>query len=106
MNAFLLIFGAVVLAVGAAAGRYFAGGKGWKWVNTTDDKDRYDEKAVLRFLSKCMYALGGCFGGGFLLGGLLDSTWPVYAGMALTLGVCVFMLVYMNTGGRFLKKLQ
>ena len=63
MNAFLLIFGAVVLAVGVAAGRYFAGGKGWKWVNTTDDKDRYDEKAVLRFLSKCMYALGGCFGG-------------------------------------------
>ena len=49
MNAFLLIFGAVVLAVGVAAGRYFAGGKGWKWVNTTDDKDRYDEKAVLRF---------------------------------------------------------
>ena len=41
-----------------------------------------------------------------LLGGLLDSTMPVYAGMALTLGVCVFMLVYMNTGGRFLKKLQ
>ena len=29
-----------------------------------------------------------------------------YAGMALTLGVCVFMLVYMNTGGRFLKKIQ
>ena len=74
MNAFLLIFGAVVLAVGVAAGRYFAGGKGWKWVNTTDDKDRYDEKAVLRFLSKCMYALGGCFGGGFLLGGLLGIT--------------------------------
>lgn len=28
MNAFLLIFGAVVLAVGVAAGRYFAGGQG------------------------------------------------------------------------------
>lgn len=51
-----------------------------------------------------MYALGGCFGGGFLLGGVLDLLWPVYAGMALTLGVCVFMLVYMNTGSRFLKK--
>lgn len=104
MNAFLLIFGAVILAVGIAAGRYFGRGKGWKWVNVTGDRDRYDEKGVLRFLSKCMYALGGCFGGGFLLGGALDLLWPVYAGMALTLGVCVFMLVYMNTGSRFLKK--
>ena len=103
MNAFLLIFGAVILAVGFAAGRYFGGGKGWKWVNTTGDRDRYDEKAVLGFLSKCMYALGGCIGGGFLLGGVLDLLWPMYACMALTLVVCVFMLVYMNTDGRFLK---
>ena len=103
MNAFLLILGAVILAVGIAAGRYFGGGKGWKWVNTTGDRDRCDEKAVLGFLSKCMYALGGCIGGGFLLGGVLDLLWPVYACMALTLVVCVFMLVYMNSGGRFLK---
>ena len=104
MNAFLLIFGAAILAAGIAAGRYFGRGKGWKWVNVTGDRDRYDEKAVLRFLSKSMYALGGCFGGGVLLGGALDLLWPAYAGMGLTLGVAVFMLVYMNTGGRFLKK--
>ena len=104
MNAFLLIFGAAILAAGIAAGRYFGRGKGWKWVNVTGDRDRYNEKAVLRFLSKSMYALGGCFGGGVLLGGALDLLWPAYAGMGLTLGVAVFMLVYMNTGGRFLKK--
>lgn len=104
MNAFLLIFGAAILAAGIAAGRYFGRGKGWKWVNVTGDRDSYDEKAVLRFLSKSMYALGGCFGGGVLLGGALDLLWPAYAGMGLTLGVAVFMLVYMNTGGRFLKK--
>ena len=88
-----------MLAVGVAAGRYFAGGKGWKWVNTTDDKDRYDEKAVLRFVGLVMYALGGCFGGGFLLGGLLSRPGLCTRACALTLGVCVFMLVYMNTGG-------
>ena len=104
MNAFLLIFGAAILAAGIGGGRYFGRGKGWKWVNVTGDRDRYNEKAVLRFLSKSMYALGGCFGGGVLLGGALDLLWPAYAGMGLTLGVAVFMLVYMNTGGRFLKK--
>ncbi len=101
---FLTVLGAMVAVLCAAVGAAFRKGRGWRYVNVLDDRERYDKDAVLRFLGIVMWTFAISCGGLWMLAGLLDNMNLFYAGIVATLAVAIFTLVYMNTGGRFLKK--
>lgn len=67
------------------------------------ERDRYDRRALCRFMAKLMFYLAGCVA---LFGA--DELWTgrglaIAGGILLSIGI-VFTLVYSNTKGRFLKK--
>ncbi|WP_418992239.1 DUF3784 domain-containing protein [Alistipes sp.] len=67
------------------------------------ERERYDKRALCRFMGKFMFYAAACVA---LIGA--DDLLPgkglaLAGGIWLTIGV-VFMLVYANTKGRFLKK--
>lgn len=68
-----------------------------------EERERYDKRALCRFMAKFMFYAAACVA---LIGA--DVLWPG-KGLALAGGIWlviggVFMLVYANTKGRFLKK--
>lgn len=102
---------AVALTVAAAfalLGFLFLSGRGARLVagyNTLpqQERDRYDERALCRFMGRLMCYFAGCC---VLIGG--DGLWPG-KGLALAGGIwlaigAVFAMIYANTKGRFLKK--
>lgn len=104
MNAVLTVFGAMIAVLCAAVGAAFRKGRGWRYVNILDDRERYDRDKVLKFLGLVMWAFAVCCGGLWMLAGLFENLRFFYVGLIATLAVAVFTLVYMNTGDRFLKK--
>lgn len=101
---FLTVLGAMITVLCAAVGAAFRKGRGWRYVNVLDDRERYDRDKVLKFLGLAMWAFALSCGGLWMLAGLLDNMNLFYAGIVATLAVAIFTLVYMNTGRRFLKK--
>lgn len=68
-----------------------------------EEKAKYDGPAMARFIGKLLFALA--FSMLFWLAGmLLEKSWMFYIGVALFLGFTGAALIYMNTGGRFLKQ--
>lgn len=72
--------------------------------NTMSDseKEKYNEKALAKFVGKVMY--GYCFC--LLLWGLNDlfkTEWLFIIGFVLFIGLTIFTLVYANTRNRFKK---
>ena len=69
------------------------------------EKEKYDEKALCRFMGKLMFALAAAWVP-IALSALLDRMWLPWLGLGLFLVVCIGGVVYMNTGHRFEKKKQ
>ena len=67
------------------------------------ERERYDERALCRFMGKLMLYCAAC-----VLLMAADEVWPGrglwFAGTAWLIIGAVFAVIYANTGGRFLKK--
>ncbi|AUD13268.1 MULTISPECIES: DUF3784 domain-containing protein [unclassified Planococcus (in: firmicutes)] len=107
LNSGALIIGGVALLL-VFLGFYMLQGKGAFLIagyNTMpkEEKSIYDGPAMARFVGKLLFALA--FSMLFWLAGmLLEKNWMFYIGVALFLGFTGGALIYMNTGGRFLKQ--
>ena len=66
-------------------------------------KERYDQRALCRFMGKLMFALAGCWCP-VVLGTVLDLGWLLGAGIAAFLAVIFGGMIYANTGNRFRKR--
>ena len=68
-----------------------------------EERGRYNEKALCRFMGKLMLYCAGCV---LVMGA--DGIWPGrglwFAGIIWLLIGAVGAVIYANTGGRFLKK--
>lgn len=65
-----------------------------------EERKRYDEVALSKFMGKMMFALS--FSMVFwALSSLFDIDWLFIIGLILFISIVVAMLVYMNTGNRF-----
>ena len=67
------------------------------------EKEKYNEKALCRFMSKMMFALAGAWVP-ITLSALLDRMWLLWLGLGVFMAVCIGGVVYMNTDHRFQKK--
>lgn len=107
MKSGALVIGGVALML-VLLGLYMLQGKGTFLIagyNTMpkEEKAKYDGPAMARFIGKLLFALA--FSMLFWLAGmLLEKSWMFYIGVALFLGFTGAALIYMNTGGRFLKR--
>ena len=68
-------------------------------------KEKYDRKALCRFMGKLMAAMALCWVP-VALGTMLDQKWLYGAGIAAYLVVIAGGVIYANTGRRFQKKQQ
>ena len=68
-----------------------------------EEKAKYDEKALCRFMGKLMFALAGCWCP-VVLGTALDLGWLLGAGITAFLAVMFGGVIYANTGNRFRKR--
>ncbi|MFB9974094.1 DUF3784 domain-containing protein [Allobacillus sp. SKP2-8] len=97
----------LVIGLFLGLGFVFINGKGSFLIagfNTmpSEEKEKYDVIALCKFMGKKMFALS--FSMIFwLLSVAYDLKWLFYIGLVLFLAVIVFMLIYINTGGRFKK---
>ena len=68
-----------------------------------EERAKYDEKALCRFMGKLMFVLAGCFFV-IILGNILKQMALVWCGIALILAICLAAIIYANTGNRFKRK--
>lgn len=102
----LIMLGIILLFL--LLGAVFSMGKGAFLIagyNTASkaEKERYDEKALCRFMGKLMFALAGCQCI-MALGLFSVGMWLFWVGIAAFLAVTFGGVIYANTGSRFLKK--
>lgn len=67
------------------------------------EKEKYDERALCRFMGKIMFLWAACFLimiPGELWGAMVFH----WVGWGLCVAVIIFMLIYSNTGNRFKKQ--
>lgn len=70
----------------------------------SEDKKRlYNEKAFLKFISKIMFCLAFCFSL-LLLSDFYCISWLKTISYILITLTFIFLIVYTNTGNRFIKK--
>lgn len=98
----------IIVAVFVILGIVFLKGKGAFLVagyNTASREERakYDEKALCRFMGKLMFVCAGCF---ILisLGSVLEQMALVWLGIVLMLVMIFAAVIYANTGNRFKRK--
>lgn len=100
---------ALVIALFIILGIVFSTGRGAFLIagyNTMPRAKRqeYDTVALFKFMGKMMFVLA--FSQVFwLLGTLSEQRWLFTLGMVVFAATIVFMLVYLNTGGRFKKQI-
>ena len=104
MDPAFIILGLIFICLWLPFALQFRRGKGIRWVNFLDgyEPGKYDEPALLRFLSRFFFSLSAC-GIFWVLAGLLNAEWLFWIGFAAILVVSLFTLIYMNTGNCFLK---
>ena len=103
----LFIVFLVIVALFVALGIIFASGKGANLIagyNTASrkEKEKIDEKKLLKTMSVFMFVLGGCF--------LVSAASEIFhvksliwIGQALFVAALIIGLIYLNTGDRFSK---
>lgn len=102
-----MIIGGVALLL-VLLGLYMLQGKGMFLIagyNTMprEEQEKYDSPAMARFIGKLLLALALCMSL-WIVGIWSGANWMFYVGVGLFL-VCIgAALIYMNTGGRFLKQ--
>ncbi len=103
-----IIIIAILIVVFIILGFVFLNGEGSYLIagfNTmpSEDREKYDVIAICKFMGKMMFAIS--FSMLFwILSIAFDKTWLFVVGLSLFIGLCVFMLVYVNTGNRFKKE--
>lgn len=70
-----------------------------------DEKAKYDEKALCRFVGWLLIAIILCMLL-FPVGTYFEIAWLTYCGIALMLVVTIYGVIYMNTGNRFSKSVN
>lgn len=103
----LLIFHGIVISLFVVLGIVFFHGKAAFLIagyNTSskEEKDRFDEKLLCRFMGKLMFILAGCWVI-IALGGILEIALLYVIGIVLFLIAIIGAAVYANTGNRFKK---
>lgn len=68
-----------------------------------EDREKYDEKALCKFVGKSMFFISFTFVF-YLVGVHYEVDWPFHLGSMLIIGYVMFMIIYMNTGNRFKKE--
>lgn len=68
-----------------------------------EEKEQYDTVALSQFMGKIMFALSFSMLLG-LISQIYEISWLFYFGLALFIGLIIFLLIYVNTGNRFKKK--
>ena len=96
------LIAAIVLFL--ALGTLFALGKGAFLiagynVMSREEKARYDEKKLLKNMSRMMFSLAGCMAAG-LAGKLTGAEWLEAIGFLLTIPCVVFFIIRINAGLR------
>lgn len=66
-----------------------------------EEREKYDQKALCRFMGKVMFAEAGAWTVSGL--GLVLGMWLFWIGFALVMTVAIAGIVYANTGNRFRK---
>lgn len=67
------------------------------------EKEKYNEKALCRFMGKMMFLFAVCFLV-MILSDMLENLAFLWIGLGLFGAVVVFTLIYANTGNRFKNK--
>lgn len=98
----------IIVAVFIILGIVFFKGKGAFLIagyNTAgrEERAKYDEKTLCRFMGKLMFVLAGCTVV-IILGNVLEQMALVWCGIALILVICFAAIIYANTGNRFKRK--
>ena len=102
----LVHLGVMVLLV--ALGLVFSRGKGAFLIagyNTApkEEKAKYDEGTLCRFMGKLMFILAVCWVP-VTAGGVLEIWWLFWVGFAAFLATVLVGIAYANTGNRFKKR--
>lgn len=101
-----IVIGGVALLL-MLLGSYMLQGKGEFLIagyNTMskEEQAKYDGPAMARFIGKLLMVLACCMIV-WIFGILAGKNWVFYIGIAMFLSFVGVALLYMNTGGRFLK---
>lgn len=67
-----------------------------------EEKAKYDTVALCKFMGKMMFAFAFIMVF-WLISEVYSIDWLLYVGIAVFIGLTVFMLIYMNTGNKFKK---
>jgi hypothetical protein len=67
-----------------------------------DEKEKYDEKALYRFMAYFMFSISACLGL-MGIGGYFNIKWLLILSAVLMVIVAFGGVIYCNTGKRFLK---
>nr|WP_173707319.1 DUF3784 domain-containing protein [Clostridium beijerinckii] len=69
---------------------------------TKEEKEKYDKKALCKFMSYLMFAIAACQG--FIaLGDYLRKSWIWILASTIMIVICIGAVIYCNRGNRFLK---
>ncbi len=97
----------MTIGIFIALGILFSSGKGANLIagyNTAPkaERDKYDQKALCKFVGKLLFALAGSWGV-IALSEMFQMMAFLWIGLVLFFAVIVAGIVYMNTGKRFQK---
>lgn len=67
-----------------------------------EEKEKYDEPAICKFLGKNMFILCGLMVL-WTIAQVIETEWLFVVSLILFMGDIIFMMVYLNTGNRFRK---
>ena len=67
-----------------------------------EEKEKYDVVALCKFMGKMMFVLTSSVVL-WLISEVYEMNWLFYIGLALFIGLIIFLLIYVNTGNRFKK---
>lgn len=100
----LLVVHLLVTGLFVLLGIVFARGKGAGLISgyntaSPEEKAKYDEKKLLRLMSRCMFTLAGCWLV-IAAGEALESLSLNFLGLGLFLAMAIGWVIYMNTGNR------
>lgn len=108
MAAVIIIAAIIVLFV--ILGIVFSKGKGASLIagyNTMprEEKQKYDTAALSKFMGKMMFAISFTMVF-WVLSIAFEMNWLFVLGLVLFFSIVIFMLIYMNTGGRFKNRIR
>ncbi len=103
----MLIIHAAIVVFFIVLGVVFLLGKGAFLIagyNTASkaEKEKFDQKALCKFMGKSMFAFAACMAV-VASSEILHNQVPLWIGFGLFFAVVVFMMIYANTGNRFRK---